>query len=186
MTYEMSAPGRKTLPPEESRRSRRRRTTRRYDGCTDRTVHLVDADNLIGDPRTTDAAVIADTFERYRLAAGYRTGDRVVIATGRNGLHVLEVELAWPGACYRRRSGEDGADLELLDEARWVAGSSRYSRVVIGSGDRIFIAAYEELCGAGIDVTVVAHHRKLARPLASLAHGRISYLGSSRAGTAVM
>lgn len=182
MNDTMSSRSEVNLLVAESKRSRRRRATRRIDRCTDRAVHLVDADNLIGDPATTDLAVIRDTFDRYREASGYRAGDHVVIATGRNGLHVLQVELAWPGASYRRRKGEDGADLELLEEVRWITDTSRYSRAVIGSGDRIFISAYQDLYGAGLDVTVVAHHRKLARPLASVAHGHISYLGSSRAG----
>jgi len=160
------------LAAETIRRKCRRATTRRK-------AHLIDADNLLGDPRTTDTEVIRATFDRYKQVAGYERGDHVVIGTGRNGLHVLEIELAWPGAQYVRRSGVDGADIELLEVATWLSSTARFDEVIIGSGDRIFLVAFEELLGAGLEVAVVSRHRGLAKCLASRAHGRIRYLGSS-------
>ena len=143
-----------------------------------RSLHLVDADNLIGDPRTTDRQKIEAAFEAYRDAADYRVGDHVVIATGCNGLHVLEVERSWPGAQHRRRRGTDGADLELLEAADFAAASGRYDRVVIGSGDRIFMAALENLRANSIDVDVVARDGHLARALKLQAGGRVRYINS--------
>jgi hypothetical protein len=130
-----------------------------------RTVHLIDADNLLGDPATTDRARIEAVFEAYRRAADFRVGDQVILATGCNGAHVLEVELAWPGAEHRRRAGADGADLELLDAAEWLAASQRFDRVVIGSGDLIFCVALDVLRAADIRVDVVARPRSLAQGL---------------------
>jgi uncharacterized LabA/DUF88 family protein len=138
-----------------------------------RTLHLVDADNLLGDPAIVDAAAIAHTFAAYKVAARFTAGDHVVVATGCNGWHVLEVELAWPGACHRRRRGTDGADLELLAEASWAAASDRYDRVVIGSGDRIFVVAFDELRAADLVVDVVARQRGVAAPLAVRARGHL-------------
>ena len=143
-----------------------------------RTFHLVDADNLLGDPTTTDRAFIEATFAAYRLAAGYRSGDLVVVATGCNGLHVFEVEAAWPGALHRRRSGSDGADLELLEEAKWAAESGRFGRVVIGSGDRIFIVAFDALRASDLTVDVVARPRSLARCLAIRARNHVTPLAA--------
>jgi hypothetical protein len=147
-----------------------------------RTLHLVDADNLLGDPTTVDRRFIAATFDEYRRVARYTEGDHAVVATGVNGWHVLEVERAWPGACYRRRAGADGADHELLDVAEWAATSGRYDRVVIGSGDRIFLVAFEQLVAAGVAVEVVARRRALSLALAVRAHGAVHYLNVSIAG----
>ena len=142
----------------------------------ERTLHLVDADNLLGDPNTVDRMLIRSVFAQYRRAAGFRAGDQVVVATGRNGLHVFEVEAAWPGVLHRRRSGEDGADLELLDEADSASRSGRFGRVVIGSGDRIFIVAFDALRRSDIDVEVVSRTEALASPLAVRATGYVHLL----------
>lgn len=141
------------------------------------TLHLVDIDNLLGDPRTVDRAAIQRVFEHYRNVSGYRPGDHVVVATGCNGIHVLEIELAWPGVCHRRKRGTDGADLALCAEAEWAAEHAAYNRVVIASGDRIFMLPFQTLLAAGFAVEIVANHRRLAPALAALAHGRIRYFG---------
>ncbi len=164
----------KNMPWAETNRKNRRKAT----SMTGRRAHLIDADNLLVDPAITDSETIAATFERYREVSGYQPGDQVFIATGTNGMHVFEVESAWPNARHMRRSGPDGADLELLEIAEWISTSARFSDVVIGSGDRIFLVAYEQLIGAGLSVTVVAQYRHLAVGLASRAHGSIRYLGS--------
>jgi hypothetical protein len=147
--------------------------SRRRNATLDRTLHLVDADNLLGDPGTVDRRLIDLTFERYRRASGYRPGDQVVVATGRNGQHVFEVEAAWPGVLHRRRSGADGADMELLEQADWAASSRRFGRVVIGSGDRIFMVAVDVLRAADVVVDVVSRRASLAAALALQTRGRV-------------
>ena len=144
-----------------------------------RTLHLVDADNLLGDPTTVDRELIESVFLQYRNASGFRDGDQVVVATGRNGLHVFEVEAAWPGVSHRRRSGADGADLELLEEADWAARSGRFGRVVIGSGDRIFMSAVDVLRSADVVVDVVARPESLATCLALQTRGHVVALDGS-------
>lgn len=141
-----------------------------------RTLHLIDADNLLGDPRTVDRDVIDATFAEYRRVARFIEGDLVIVATGVNGLHVLEVERAWPTVQHRRRARPAGADHELLEGASWAASSGRLDRVVIGSGDRIFLLALDMLLAAGIDVEVVCRQRSLARALAAGAYGRLRYM----------
>jgi hypothetical protein len=145
----------------------------------ERTLHLVDADNLLGDPDTVNRAHIASVFLQYRHASRFRIGDQVVVATGCNGLHVFEVEAAWPGVSHRRRSGADGADLELLEEADWAARSGRFRRVVIGSGDRIFMVAIDVLRSADVVVDVVARPESLATCLALQARGHVVALDGS-------
>jgi hypothetical protein len=141
-----------------------------------RTLHLVDADNLLGDRTTVDQRLIAATFEEYRWLARYSIEDLVVVATGLNGWHVLEVERAWPNACHRRRAGRDGADLALLEAAAWAACSDRFDRVVIGSGDGIFIDAFDMLVAAGVTVEIVTRRRCLATTLAARANGNVRFL----------
>ena len=141
-----------------------------------RTLHLIDADNLLGDPTTVDRRLIAATFEEYRRLARYSVEDLTVVATGVNGWHVLEVERAWPNVCHCRRAGRDGADLALLEAARWAASGDRIDRVVIGSGDRIFVVAFDALVAAGVPVEVVARRRSLATALAERANGSVRYL----------
>jgi hypothetical protein len=150
---------------------------------TPRTLHLIDVDNLLGDPRTTDQARVSLLFTHYRQVADYREGDLAVVATGCNADHVLAVELAWPEARHARRRGPDGADLALLEEADWAAKTRRFERVVLGSGDLIFVQAAERLLAANLTVEVVSRARSLARGLAARMHGKISYLPESLAVT---
>ncbi len=145
------------------------------DHCTpstvsgQRTIHLVDVDNLLGNPGTTDRQRIRTCLARYRARAGYTPGDHVIVATGCNGRHVLETELAWPAAVHRRRAGKDGADLALLDDLDWVIASGRYTRVVIGSGDHAFAPSVDRLLAANIRVDIVSDTRRLCRQLATAA-----------------
>ena len=133
-----------------------KRHATRQNAPARRSLHLIDVDNLVRDPRTLDRRQIEDVLARYRQAAEYREGDHSVVATGKNGRHVLETELAWATASHRRRSGHDGADLMLLEEVDWAIRGRRYGRVVIGSGDHIFAAAARRLMSVGITVAIVA------------------------------
>ena len=115
-------------------------------------------------------------FDAYRQASAYTHGDHVVVATGCNSQHALTVELAWPSVCHRRRSGPDGADMALLEESDWAASVGRFRRVVIGSGDRIFLAALDRLRSADITVQVVSRRRSLSSALALRARGSVQFL----------
>ena len=134
-----------------------------------RTIHLVDIDNLLGNPATTDRQRIRTCLARYRARAGFTPSDHVIVATGCNGRHVLEIELAWPSVVHRRRAGKDGADLALLDDLDWVIASGRYTRVVIGSGDHAFAPSVDRLLAANIRVDIVSDARRLCRQLAAAA-----------------
>ena len=149
-----------------------------------RTLHLIDADNLLGDPGTCDRQQIEAMYAAYRQAAGFADDDHVVIAAGTNGEHVFEVEYGWERARHLRRRGPDGADLALLEEATWAARGDRYDRVVIGSGDGIFVSAHDELTAAGLSVEVVAREWSLSAALAALARGQVTLLDHSVPETA--
>jgi hypothetical protein len=130
-----------------------------------RALHLIDIDNLLGDPVTTDADHIARTLAAYRVLAGAAPGDHVAVATAPNPGHALAIGTAWPGVTHLWRGGRDGADLALLEVASWAVELDGFDRVVIGSGDRIFLTALEWFEARGIPVEVVARRRSLARAL---------------------
>ena len=59
-------------------------------------------------------------------------------------------------------AASDGADLALLESAAWAVKTGNFGRVVIGSGDRIFLVALEWFEGVGVPVEVVARRDALA------------------------
>jgi hypothetical protein len=99
----------------------------------------------------------------YKKAAGVLPEDLAVIAS--NGKLAMAAGLSWPGALLRIGRGADGADLALLAEAPldWVA--SRFDRVVIGSGDGIFVDLVRQLRLHGRRVTVVGRSGSVAGKL---------------------
>jgi hypothetical protein len=77
-----------------------------------RTLHLVDIENLIGDPVATRPVVRA-TLDQYRGLAEWRPGDHAIVAANPGLLR----ELAFaPGfeCATRAVRGHDAADLYLL------------------------------------------------------------------------
>jgi hypothetical protein len=132
-----------------------------------RTLHLVDIENLSGEPRPPTAH-LRSTVDAYRHAITVRPDDHVAIACNR-GL-VLETGLAWPGARLYGGDGPNGADLALLQAAEPHFTASHYDRVVIGSGDGIFTGLAHKLRTAGLVVVVVSRVESLSRDLARVAH----------------
>ncbi len=141
-----------------------------------RQLHLLDADNLIGDPRVTDPTVIGGCFRDYCSVARYRPGDHVVVGTGCNGKHAFAVQYAWQPARIVRRPGPDGADLALIEVATEEASRHRYSEVVIGSGDHRFVEVYDMFSDLGYSVRVVSRPRSLSRALRQRAGDGVLYL----------
>jgi hypothetical protein len=138
--------------PGRGRRSRRRAEARHrhpssghtVDGVG-RTLALADIENLCGvDPRTLEAEQVARVLERFRIDAGLRPDDLMVV--GANPRLALRVGPAATGCLLRFGSGPDGADQALLGELAdpaWI--DRRFDRVVIGSGDHIFTDAVATL-----------------------------------------
>jgi hypothetical protein len=132
-----------------------------------RRLHLVDIENLAGNPRPSLAQV--------RQALGLYTGclalgamDQVEVASSH--LTLVNAALGWPDAHYRIRSGPDGADLALLDVLRHENVAARFTDVAIGSGDHLFAGEAARLAAQGVRVTVVSRRRSLSPRLALAAH----------------
>ena len=128
-----------------------------------RTLHLVDLENLIGDP-AAKGPIVGETYARYRSLAGWRRGDQSVVAANPSLLGELAFVVD-PLVALRVARGEDGADLHLLAAAppEWVA--KRFGRLVIGSGDHIFARRARTIRDLGVQVTVVSRIDALAGAL---------------------
>jgi hypothetical protein len=144
-------------------------TKRRYP---QRTVHLIDIENLAGNPIPDLIDVLLVRY-RYHKRVGFSANDQAIVSC--NHLAFRYAGFNWPGVRYLVRSGENGADLELLDVIRYERVAERFSHVVIASGDGIFAAEAAELVAMGCHLTVASRRNALSRRLRLTAH-QIIYL----------
>jgi hypothetical protein len=127
---------------------------------TTRTLHLVDLENLVGDPYA-DGSTAIEVFEEYLVASHWEPGDQVQVAVNPH----LALEIGWrlPVDCaLRTASGPDAVDQLLLDGAEPEYVARRFGRLVIGSGDHGFIANACAARRTGVGVLVVARPDALA------------------------
>ncbi|MCW2935835.1 MAG: hypothetical protein JWM19_6797 [Actinomycetia bacterium] len=141
----------------------RRLARRRFPA---RTLHLVDIENLAGTAIPSRLQVM-DVQHRYARRMAVGVDDQVIMAS--NHLALVNAALGWPHARYRVRSGPNGADLELLDVIEYENVATRFTHVVIGSGDGMFGDAARGLSAGGVRVTVVSLQRSLSASLARAA-----------------
>ncbi|MCD4532503.1 NYN domain-containing protein [Nocardioides sp. cx-169] len=144
---------------------------RRQSTPARRRIVLVDIENLIGGAVLT-AHQVDWAKTQLVIAIGLVDRDQVVIGTSHIGL--VTIGTRWERQRYVVRSGDDGADIALL-EVLAEDLASRYDEVVLASGDGIFTDAAAALAAAGVDVHVVAPADALARRL-SLAASRVTLL----------
>jgi len=125
-----------------------------------RTLHLVDLENLLGDPRATGAPA-ARALDRYFAVAGRGADDIVYVAV--NPPLALEVKRRHPDLCVHAVRGSDGAERWMLanSDPRWVA--SRFDRLVGGSGDWRLADRLAQVRELGLDVLTVSRRRSLSR-----------------------
>ncbi|MDQ3483966.1 MAG: NYN domain-containing protein [Actinomycetota bacterium] len=135
-----------------------------------RALHLIDIENLLGEPRP-----VADSVRRARSA--YEThvlvGEHDLVVVACNHGCALDVGLAYSDARLVVRSGHDGADLALLDVLSEHDLRDRFDAVVVASGDGIFAEAVAALGGMGLAALVVARPESLSRMLRLAAGGRV-------------
>jgi hypothetical protein len=127
-----------------------------------RRLHLVDIENLAGDPRPS-LGQVRQALSLYTWCLALGPMDQVEVASSH--LTLLNAALGWPHAHYRVRSGADGADLALLDVLRHENVAARFTHVTIASGDHLFAEEAAHLAAQGVWVTVVSRRRSLSRQL---------------------
>jgi hypothetical protein len=144
-----------------------------------RALHLIDIENLAGNPVPGRIDVLLVRY-RYHKRVGFSANDQAIV--GCNHLAFRHAGFSWPGVRYLLRSGENGADLVLLDVIRHEQVAERFSHVVIASGDGIFAPEAAGLAALGCHVTVASRRDALSRRLRLTAH-RIIYLDPPGLGT---
>lgn len=127
-----------------------------------RRLVVVDIENVVGGPVLV--------HEQMRLAhiavdeaVGRRVNEQVVI--GVSHISLMTTSRGWRGPRFVVRSGQDGADLALLEVLTQERLEQRFDEVVLVSGDGIFTEAVAALGAAGVDVTVVAHSGRCSKRL---------------------
>jgi hypothetical protein len=125
------------------------------------TLHLIDAENLAGDPYARRDTTL-EVLLKFSRIADYSDGDLAYLAGNRYLLDPVIFDLPLT-ARSRHASGPDGADKVLLADAPtdWVC--RRFRRLVVGSGDHIFAGLAEAALRAGLAVTIVGRPGGIAR-----------------------
>jgi len=131
--------------------------------ASNRVLHLIDVENLAGGSFCSLQGV-ETTADEY-LSLILPTGEDIyVIATSCN--NAPAACFGWPTSAQRlMRSGENGADLALLNAYEPLEITSKFSRVVIGSGDGIFAELAIQLTTLGCEVTIVSRPDALSKRL---------------------
>lgn len=137
-----------------------------------RRLIAMDAQNLLGcHPATASAACWEFAIAKSLHAVGFRNDtDHLVIAVAPEW--AFTVKALAPFARLMVRGGRHGADLALcnaLEDTNFIA--SRYSEVVVASGDHIFCASVRALADAGVPTTVAClPHQTSSELTATAAH----------------
>ena len=116
-------------------------------------IHLIDLENLFGSGRLSYDEV-KKTRLTYLEEVGVQDGDLVIVAAGtRNRLAVFN---GWPGALYKFREGQNGADIALAEFISETHLSGRFNRAFLGSGDGGLAPYAKLLQDVGVDIVVVS------------------------------
>lgn len=128
-----------------------------------RVLHLIDVENLTGGSLCSLLGVVTTADEYLNLFRP--TGEDIyVIATSCS--NAPAACFGWPTSAQRlMRSGENGADLALLEAYEPLEIASKFPRVVIGSGDGIFTDLTIQLTALGCQVTIVSRPEALSKRL---------------------
>jgi hypothetical protein len=142
----------------------------------DRTLHLVDVENLCAGCNCTIQGV-SETACEYLSLFPSTEKDLYVLATSFK--NALSCGLGWPTSSQQlMRSGENGADFALIEAYEPHDMAERFGRIVIGSGDGIFTELANKLTALGCHVTVVTRPECLSKRLA-LAVQSVVFLSST-------
>lgn len=144
-----------------------------------RRLVVVDIENVVGGAVMTREQA---HFARHVVAGavGLRPDEQVVIGTSHVGL--LATGLGWPGARMVIRSGENGADLALLEVLAEERVPERFDEVVLASGDGIFTDVVAALGAGGVRVTVVSRRTACSNRL-RMAAGQTVVLDDAAVGS---
>ena len=135
---------------------------------SNRTLHLIDLENLVGDPRA-GSPLVHETLTRFLRVARWRAGDHVIVASNPRLMEHVVFDPPVPWSAHAT-CGPDGADLMLLSLSPPELVVRRYARLVVGSGDGIFASRANAARDLGVDVLVVARAGGCSRRLRTFPH----------------
>lgn len=121
---------------------------------------LVDLENLLGDRRKDPVAEAG--LCAYLDAAVWSPGDHVYVASDHEIIKQIGFDRRVPCNVHAVR-GDDAADTVLLSMAPAELVARRYSRLVVGSGDAIFLPRALEARSRGVGVLVVSRADGVAK-----------------------
>lgn len=131
-----------------------------------RTLHLVDIENLLGDPFCEDTDYFDETVEEYKELSEWQATDQVLVAANK----WLSARIAFSLQNWNCRlftaAGKDGADLRLLSEGAQPKLIEQFDRLVVGSGDGIFCRAVSSAKALSLEAVTVARKSSLSTRLA--------------------
>jgi hypothetical protein len=128
---------------------------------------LIDIENLAATPSPTTQEVHMVSSALNDAVRGFDQAQCIVACSHHAAANVA---FAFPAARHLWRSGQDGADLALLDVLENERVNERFGLVTICSGDGIFAASAASLANSHVDVTVVSLRGHLAARLELAAH----------------
>jgi hypothetical protein len=137
-----------------------------------RTLHLVDIENLLGTPRPCGSAV-QEGLDLYGGLVDISGPNQMIVACNHGAAQAVGCCLG-EGPRLLLRSGPDGADHALLDVLDREDIERRFASLVLASGDGIFAERVAHLTSTGISVTVVARRWSLS-PRLQLASTRVIF-----------
>lgn len=143
-----------------------------HNSMRGRRLVLVDIENVVGGAvHTTEEALWAR--KEVQSMIGVRDMDQVVVGTSHIGL--FPTFAAWSDSRLVVRSGENGADLALLDVMESENIHQRFEELVLISGDGIFTEEVSRLGAFGVRVTVVGHHEGVSKRLSMAASETMNF-----------
>ncbi len=132
-----------------------------------RSLHLVDIENLLSDPLCEDTGYIEATISDYKHLSNWRAGDQVLVAANRRLSKKLVFSLQdWTCRLFTAQ-GPDGADLRLIEEGAQEKLLNQFDQLVVGSGDGIFAETVALSRKLGLKSVTVSRSRNLSRKLAA-------------------
>jgi len=106
---------------------------------------------------------IERAISSFRSCLGVRDDDQaMLVASGRT---LFIAGHAWSGTQRGVGKGKDGADLEILRRCDVAHIATRFTSVVLASGDHIFAPLVLALQDAGVQVTIVARTGSISSAL---------------------
>tara|TARA_Y100001936_G_C16035367_1_gene648222 strand:+ start:600 stop:1088 length:489 start_codon:yes stop_codon:yes gene_type:complete len=133
----------------------------------ERSLHLVDVENLLQDPFCEDVGYIKMTISDYKAMSAWQVGDQVLVAANRRLCKTLAFLLQTWNCRLFTAEGPDGADLRLLKEGSQEKLLNQFDQLVVGSGDGIFADAVALSRKLGLKSVTVARSPGLSRKLAA-------------------